>query len=159
MLPGVYILPGFYKMLYFYLFFARISCLAVEAAVQLGLLVRQIENMVESLLDRRDAAGVLAADHVDDPLRKGETLFLDDLVVLDDVHGDVVVDVAQDVKVQIVDRAGDLDDVLAPHLVRGGVFDDRDRAVELAELKVSVDGHRIAGLDVVENKTLLKRAD
>ena len=159
MLPGVYILPGFYKILYFFLFFARISCLAVEAAVQLGLLIRQIEDMVEPLLDRRDAAGVLAADHVDDPLRKGETLFLDDLVVLDDVNSDVVVDVAQDIEVQIVDRAGDLDDVLAPHLVRGGVFDDRDRAVELAELKVSVDGHRIAGLDMIEDESLLKRAD
>ena len=95
MVPGSYILPGFYKILYFFLFFARISCLAVEAAVQLGLLIRQIEDMVESLLDRRDAAGVLAADHVDDPFRKGETLFLDNLVVLDDVHGDVVVEIGR----------------------------------------------------------------
>ena len=44
--------------------------LAVHAAVKLSLLIRKDKDVIELLLDRGDAARVLAFDNVDDLCRK-----------------------------------------------------------------------------------------
>ena len=54
---------------------------------------------------------------------------LGNLVVADDVDGDVVVNVAEDVEVDGVQRSLDLDDIFSSHLVALGVLDDRNCAV------------------------------
>ena len=54
---------------------------------------------------------------------------LGDLVVADDVDGDVVVNVAEDVEVDGVQRSLDLDDIFSSHLVALCVLDDCDGAV------------------------------
>ena len=55
-----------------------------------------------------------------------------DLVIADDVDGDVVVDVAENIEVDGVERSLDLDDVFPAHLVPLRVLDDCDGAVQLA---------------------------
>ena len=55
-----------------------------------------------------------------------------DLVIADDVDGDVVVDVAENIEVDGVERSLDLDDVFPAHLVAPRVLDDCDGAVQLA---------------------------
>ena len=54
---------------------------------------------------------------------------LGDLVVADDVDGDVVVNVAEDVEVDGVQWSLDLDDIFSSHLVALCVLDDCDGAV------------------------------
>ena len=55
--------------------------------------------MGQSLLDGSDASGVAAFDDVFDLFGKYQFLLLYDLTVFDDVDGDVVVDIAEDIKV------------------------------------------------------------
>ena len=55
--------------------------------------------MGQSLLDGSDASGVAAFDDVFDLFGKYQFLLLYDLTVFDDVDGDVVVDIAEDIEV------------------------------------------------------------
>ena len=151
--------PGAFCRREAFLFPSRVLLFAVLAAVDLVLLVREHEDLVEALLDRGDAARVLAGDDVDDLLRELKAPLFDDLAVLDHVDRDIVVDEAEHVEIEIVDRALDLDDILAAHFFGAGVLDDSDRAVELAEIQVAVDRHGVAGLDVVEHDAFFQFAD
>src|SRR5699024_6407043 len=94
---------------------------AVHAPVDFLLRVSQDEYMVQLLLDRGDAPGILAPDDIFYLLGKMERLFLDNLLVLDDVDGDVVINEPQDVQVHKVDGTLDLHDILLPHLAALGV--------------------------------------
>ena len=77
------------------LFGLSVFLLAVHAAVSLGRLICQIEDVRQLLFNGGDAARILAADHVGDLFRQLQRFFLGDLVVTDDIDGDVVVNVAQ----------------------------------------------------------------
>ena len=55
--------------------------------------------MGQSLLDGSDASGVAAFDDVFDLFGKYQFLLLYNLTVFDDVDGDVVVDIAEDIEV------------------------------------------------------------
>lgn len=99
--------------------------LAVHAAVGLGLRIRKIEDMRQLLLDGGDAARVLAVDHIGDLFRKLQGPLFRNLIVADNVDRDVVIDVAQNVEIDVVQTALDLNDVLASHLVASCVLDNR----------------------------------
>ena len=116
------------------LFFTFIFGLTVSAAVHFPLLVSEEENLVKTLLDRSDAAGILAGDNIHDLLRKRELALFDDFAVLNDIDRNIVINKAEDIKVKIIDRAGDLDDILASHLVGRRVLYDRDGAIKLTKL-------------------------
>ena len=88
--------------------------------------------MGQSLLDGSDASGVAAFDDIFDLFGKYQFFLLYDLTVFDDVDGDVVVDVAENIEVDGVERSLDLDDVFPAHLVALRVLDDCDGAVQLA---------------------------
>ena len=92
--------------------------ITVLAAVCLCLLIREIEDMRKLLLDRGDAARVLAVDHIGDLFRKLECFFSTILSILDDVDSDTCgrCSLAHPSIYQI-QAAVDLDDVLAAHLV------------------------------------------
>ena len=55
--------------------------------------------MGQSLLDGSDASGVAAFDDVFDLFGKYQFFLLYDLTIFDDVDGDVVVDIAEDIEV------------------------------------------------------------
>jgi hypothetical protein len=55
--------------------------------------------------------------------------FFYNLIILNHIHGDVMVDEAQNVEVQGIDGTFYLDDVLLAHFVAPGVLDDRHGAV------------------------------
>ena len=80
----------------------------------------------------------------------------DDLLVFDDVDGDVVIDETEDVQVEVFDRAFYFDDVLDTHLVALCIFDDGNGAVKFVEFQVMIDCHGFAGLDMVKYKTFVK---
>ncbi len=129
--------------------------ITVLAAIKFFFFVRQIEDVIESLLDGSDAAGILAVDDVHQPLGQGELLFLHDLAVLDDIDGDGVVDEAKGVKIQKLERSLHLDDVLAAHLAGSGLHDHGDLAVKLVELQLSVDIHGFSGRNMVKYDTFI----
>ncbi len=66
--------------------------LAVNASVCARLRVGELKDVRELLLRRCDASGILAFDEIRDFLRKLDVLLSDDLIVLDDINGDIGVD-------------------------------------------------------------------
>lgn len=90
--------------------------------------------MIQALLDGCDTAGVFAADDIPDLFRKGQTLFVYDFLILDDVDRDLMVDKAQDVQIHKIDRTLDLHDVFFAHFAALGIFDDGHTAVKLIEM-------------------------
>lgn len=126
---------------------------AVLAAIDLFFLVCQEEDLIQSLLDGCDTAGILATDHVGDLFRKGERFLFYDLAVTDDVDGDAVIDEAQNIQIQHFRRALHFDDILLAHLVAAGIFDDGYAAVQLIQLQITIDLHTFSCLDVIQDKT------
>ena len=63
--------------------------------------------------------------------------------------GDVVIDEAKDVKIQVFDRAFYFDNVLFAHFVTAGILDNRYCTVKLVKLQVMVDGHCLSCFDMV----------
>ena len=116
------------------LFFTFIFGLTVSAAVHFPLLVCEEEYLIEPLLYRSDKAWILAGNNIYDLLRKSELALFDDLTVLNNIDRNIVVNKAENIKVKIIDRAGDLDNILSPHLVGRRVLYDRDGAIKLTEL-------------------------
>ena len=131
-------------------------CIAILAAIYSSLRICQAEPLRNSSLDRSDAARVLAFDNICDLLWKFQDPFLNDLLVFDDVDGDVVIDETEDVQVEVLDRAFYFDDVLDAHLVALCIFDDGNGAVKFVEFQVMINGHGFAGLDMVKYETFVK---
>lgn len=150
-------MPFSYVFFVFLLFLpaAAVLLLAVFAAVSLGLLIRKQEDLIQTLLDRGDAARVLTGDDVDELLWKRQFLFVDNYAVLDDVDGDVMIDKTEYIQIELIDRALYLDDIFFAHLVAVCVFDDRDAAVHFIQLQVFVDRHALSCLDMVEYNTFI----
>ena len=112
--------------------------------------------MRQLLLNGGDAARVFAVDHIGDLFRKLQGFFLGDLVVTDDIDGNVVVNVAQYIQANVVARALNLDDVLAAHLVASRVLDDGYLTVgETVKTKVIVNVKTLACLNVIQNYAFL----
>ena len=130
--------------------------LTILTSVNFLLRVGKDEYVIQTLLDGSDAARVLAFDDVCDLFWKFQDPFLNDLLVFDDVDGDVVIDETENVQVKVFDRAFYLDDVLDTHFVALGILDDGNGAVKLIKLQIMIDGHSFAGLDVVEYETFVK---
>lgn len=94
--------------------------LAVDAAVTAA--GRQGKDVVAALLDGGHAAGIGAFDHVDQALRLLGTNLVDDVAILDHRDGDLRVQIAQNVEVQLADIALDLDDVLFAALLAADIL-------------------------------------
>mgnify|MGYP001702059414 CR=1 FL=1 len=129
---------------------------AIFASVNFVLLIGKNKYLVKALLDGSDAAWVLTFDDVCDLFWKFQDPFLNDLLVFDDVDGDVVIDETEDVQVEVLDRAFYLDDVLDTHFVALGILDDGNGAVKFVEFQVMINSHGFAGLDMVKYETFVK---
>ena len=107
--------------------------------------------MRQFLFNGGDTAGIFAVDHIGDLFRQLQSLFLDDPVVFYDVDRDIVVDVAKDLQVKIIQGSLDLYDVLAPHLVALGILDDGHLALQFVQTQMVIDVKTFACLDMVQN--------
>ena len=104
--------------------FSSVFLFAVFASVDFFFRICQHKNVIQPLLDGSDAARVFALDHVYNLFRKSQFLFLHNGSVFDDVYGDVVVDEAKNIQIQLFDRTFHLDDIFFAHLVAAGILDD-----------------------------------
>ena len=84
---------------------------AVSAAVNFLFFIGKDKDLIQSVLDRCDAARILAFDHIDDLFWKVQLFLVYDLTVFDDVDGDIVVDKTKDIKIQHVNRTFYFDDI------------------------------------------------
>ena len=109
-------------------------CLAVQAAVCACRRVGQREYLRKLLFHGGYAARVFAVDDIFDPRRELELALFHLLAVLDEVHRNARVNIADHVPVQI-QNAVNFDDVLAAKLIADNVFEQRHRAIELVELQ------------------------
>ena len=108
---------------------------AVFAPIDLIFFISEHKDMIKSLLDRCDTSRILAADHVADFFWEFQLFLLNDLFIFNDVDRDVVIDESEDVQIHEIDRTLDLDDILFAHFIALCVFDDRNAAVQLIEVK------------------------
>ena len=97
----------------------------IFASVNFVLLICKYENLIQSLLDGSNAAWILAADNIYNLFRKTKVFFLNNLFILDDVYCNIVINEAQDIQIQILNRALNLDDVFFSHFVAAGILNDR----------------------------------
>ncbi len=109
-------------------------CLAVQAAVCACRRVGQREYLRKLLFHGGYAARVFAVDDIFDPRRELELALFHLLAVLDEVHRNARVNIADHVPVQI-QNAVNFDDVLAAKLIADNVFEQRHRAIELVKLQ------------------------
>ena len=115
----------------------------------------EIEDMRKLLLDRGDAARVLAGDDIDELLRKSQLFFVYDHTVPDDVDGDVMINETKYVQIELIDRAFYFNNVFFAHLVAVRIFDDRNAAVHFVQSQVFIDRHALSSLDMVEYNTFI----
>ena len=87
------------------------------------------EHVIQRRLGGSDTAWIFAPDYVYDLLRQGKFPLLCDNTVLDNVDGNVVIDKADDIQIQIIDRAFHFDDIFFSQLVAAGILDDCDGSV------------------------------
>ena len=106
--------------------------------------------MLDTLLDRGNAAGIVAFDHVFDQSGDRKAFLFDQFPALDDVHSDIRVDESDDVQIDGVGIGLDLEDVLLAHGIAAGIFDDRDRAVHFVQFQMMIDQHAASRVDVVQ---------
>ena len=109
--------------------------------------------MRELLLDRCDAAGVLAANYICKSLRMMESFLLNDFAVLDDVDCDLIIDETDHIEIDLIQTAFDLNDIFLPHQLAGSILDDSYLIVDIAEMEISVQIHGLSGRDMIENST------
>ena len=148
---------GFIEILFrLFIAFTAIFLLTILTSVNFLLRVGKDEYVIQTLLDGSDAARVLAFDNICDLLWKLQDSFFNDLLVFDDVDGDIVIDETEDVQVEVFNRAFYFDDVLDAHLVALCIFDDGNGAIKFVEFQVMIDGHGFAGLDMVKYETFVK---
>ena len=124
----------------------------VLAAVGLLLLIGEDEDLIEPLLDRCDTSRIFAFDHVPYLPGESERFFGDDLAVLDDVYGDIVVNEPEDIQVHKIYGTLDLHDVFLSHFTAFCVFDDGNTAVQFVKVEIPIDLHALACLDMVQHK-------
>ena len=132
--------------------------LAVDAAVNAGIGIGEGKDMGQLLLGGGDATGVLAEENIRQLGGQHGAALLDQLAVSDDVDGDIGIDIAEDVHIQL-DVGVDLDDVLLAHLAAVAVLDDGNRAIQLVQMEQVVDLHAATGGDVVNDYTVFDGID
>ena len=98
--------------------------LTIFTSVNLILLICQNKHLIQSLLDGSDTAGILTSDHVYNLLRKTKVFFLNDLLILNNIYGDIVINETKDVKIHKIDRTFDFHDILFAHTVTFCIFDN-----------------------------------
>lgn len=131
---------------------------AVDAAISAFFLVGQAENLRQLLLDGGDAARVFAAEDALQRLWQLGMKFFCALGVMDDIDGDMRIDVAEQVEIE-VDNLADFENIFLAQLAGAGVFDDGDLAIQLVELQIFVNLHGFACGNVVDNNAFGNGAD
>ena len=113
-----------------------VSCFffAVFTAVDFLLLIRQHENVGQLLLDGSDAAWIPAFDDIVNFFGEYQLLFVNNLSVFDYIDRDIVVDEGEDIQIQCVDIALHLQNIFFSHFIAAGIFDNRNRAIQFAQL-------------------------
>ena len=112
--------------------------------------------MIQTLLDRSDAARILTFDYIYDLLRKLQLFLGNDLFIFDDIYSDVVINKTKNIQIQILDRAFYFDDIFLAHFLAAGILDNCNSTIQFIQFQVMIDGHSLAGLDMIQNITLTK---
>lgn len=113
----------------------------INAAVHLVLFISQDEDMIQSLFDRSDAAGILTADDILDLTWKLQRFFRNDLSIFYDIYSDIMIDETENIQIHEVDRAFNLHDILFPHFITFCIFDNSNATVQLVKVKIFINLH------------------
>ena len=111
---------------------------AVFATVDFFGLIGKKEDMGQFLFDGCDASRIPAFHDVMDFPGETQFFFGYDLAVLYDVDGNVMIDDRKDIQIQEIDVAFNLQDILFPHFVAAGVFDDGNGTIQFVQLELVI---------------------
>jgi hypothetical protein len=126
---------------------------AVFAAVGPQFRVFQVEDMRNVSLGGGDAPGVFAGQHIFYPFGEFEFYLFGDLFVFDDIHRDVGIDKAKNVK---VDSNGvvNFNDVFAPHVFRSGVYHKGNGVTGFVQAKPVKNPDALSRPDMIDDDTV-----
>lgn len=128
---------------------AAVFFFTVSAAVDLFFLVGENENLIQPLLDGGDAARIFTTEYIGDLFRKPEQLLFHDLIILNDIHCDIVINKPKDIKIHKVDGAFYFYNIFFSHFAAFRIFYDGDTAVQFIQMQVFVDFHTFSCLNVI----------
>ena len=126
---------------------------AINAAVGFCFALSKLENMGQILLRCCYAAGILALYNILYLFGKGNLFLFAKNTVFDYIDGDIRIDIAENIKVNLHIRI-DFDDILRAHFLAVDIFYDCNSAVKLIKLKVIINLHAVARFDMVDNNTV-----
>ena len=109
----------------------------------------QKENIRQFLFDGCNTSWVLAVNNICQFLWQMKRLLLGNLAVGDDVHGNLVIQKTDDIEIDTVKAACNLDDIFLAHFFAAGILDNRNLAVQFAEIQILVDFHAHTGRNMV----------
>ena len=116
--------------------------------------------MRKLLLDRRNAARILAVNHIGNLFRQPKNTLFDNLAVADNVDRNTVVNVTEDIEVDALEHIPlHVDDVLSSHFLGVRILDNRNLGIQLVETELIVNIEALARLDVIQDNALRKAAD
>jgi len=130
----------------------------ISASINAVLTVCQTEYMRKLLFTGGDASGILTLDKTNDRLRQCGMEFSVAFTFTDNINGDMRIDKAEDVIIQI-DRCTDLDNIFLSALSGYCVFNDRDLTIKLTQLQVGIQLHCTSSRDMIDNDTVMNTAD
>ena len=136
----------------------RSLCIAVNTAVDFLLRIRKPENMLYSLFRRRYAARIFAFQYINQLFRKLYVPFFRNLSVLYDIYRYIRTHKTKNVHIDVYIRIY-LYNILAPHLMAGGVFYYSDGTVKLVEIQHLIYLHRFSRLNVIYDYAVFNRVD
>ena len=115
--------------------------------------------MIQSLLDRSDAARILAVNHVADFVRQMESFFVYDLRIFYNIYGNIMINKTEDVQIHKVDRTLNFHDIFLSHFITLCIFYDCNAAVQFIQMQVFIDIHASPCLDMIQNKSFFNTSD
>ena len=119
---------------------------AIFAAVYFFFFVCQDEDLIQFLLNGSDTAGIFAPDHIDHLFGQMQIFLFGDLPIFDHVHGNIVVDKAQNIQIQHINGTFHFDDIFFAHFIAAGIFDDSYAAVQFIQFQMCIrDRYRGCG--------------
>ena len=81
------------------------------------------------MFDGSNTSRILAADHIADLFRQMQSLFLNNLLIFDDVDCNIVINEAKDIKIHKGYRAFDLHNVFFTHFTASCILNNSNTAV------------------------------
>lgn len=124
--------------------------IAVNTAIYALFPVNKAEFVNDLLLHRSNAAGIFALDNALQMFGQSHVVLLFKLAVFNNIHGDIAVNVSENVEIQVNDLV-DFDYILKTVLFAFYVLNNGHAALDLIKAEKLINFHALACADVIQD--------